>query len=56
VSDAAIDGHSLAVYASREAIKHHWHGDLIALTLSAELRHVNNQQATTSWRTCLLLQ
>jgi len=39
-----------------KAIRHHWHGNLIALTLPAELRHVNNQQMTISWRTCLLLQ
>ena len=28
-----------------KAIKHHWHGNLIALTLPAELRHVNTEHA-----------
>jgi len=41
-------GASLLSYASREAIKHHWHGNLIALTLPAELRHVNNHQTMIS--------
>ena len=47
---------SLLSYASREAIreaiKHHWLGDLIALTLPAKLRNANNQQTMT----CLFLQ
>jgi len=29
-----------------KAIKHHWHGNLIALTLPAELRHVNMPSGT----------